>query len=67
MPNVTVDVKVRLVGPNEARYERRLLPVDAQREPADEKDPGEESKLYFVVPSRTSGPHPNNAQIYGSC
>ena len=64
MPNITVDVKVRLVGPNEFYYEQRLLPVESDHKPKDSEDEAPEPDLYFTIPSRSSGPHPHSRRFY---
>lgn len=64
MPNITVDVKVRLVGPNEFYYEQRLLPVESDHNPKDSEDEGPEPDLHFTIPSRSSGPHPHSGRFY---
>ena len=50
MPEVTVDINVRLVGPNEARYQFRLHP----RQPDKPEGAEDDSNLYYVIPSRTN-------------
>ena len=66
MPNITVDAKVRLIGPNEFYYEQTLLPVESEHEPADSEDETPEPDLHFVIPSRSSGPHPHSGTFYKS-
>ena len=54
MPEVTVNIRMHLVKPHEARYELRLLPIQPDNEP--ESSEGEPSlpELHYVVPSRTN-------------
>ncbi len=66
VPNVTVDVKVRFIGPNEFYYEHRLLPVAPEEEPIDSEQEDSEPDLFFVVPSRSNGPHPYGGRFYKS-
>ena len=64
MPNITVDIKVRFVGPNQFHYEQRLLPVESENDPANSEDETPEPDLHFVIPSRSSGPHPRSERFY---
>lgn len=64
MPNITVDVKVRLVGPNEFYYEQRLLPAESEQGTAESDDETPEPDLRFVIPSRSSGPYPRSGKFY---
>lgn len=54
MPEITVDIRIRVVRPNEAHYDLRLLPIqpDSQRE--DSEDNSSLPKLRYTVPSRTN-------------
>lgn len=64
MPNITVDVKVRFVGPNEFYYEQRLLPVESDHELASSEDETPGPDLRFVIPSRSNGPYPHSGRFY---
>lgn len=64
MPNITVDVQVRFVGPHEFFYEQRLLPVVAEEGATDSKEETREPDLRFVIPSRSNGPHPHGQRFY---
>lgn len=66
VPNITVDVKVRFVGPNEFYFEQRLLPIDSKEEPVVSGQENSEPDLHFVVPSRSNGPHPHGSRFYKS-
>ena len=50
MPEVTVDINVRIVGPNEVRYKFRLL----WEQPSKSDDSEDDSGFYYIMPSRTN-------------
>ena len=54
MPEVTVNIRMRVIRQNEAHYDLRLLPIrpDSQRE--EPEDNSSLPKLRYMVPSRTN-------------
>lgn len=51
MPEVTVDINVRIVGPNEARYKFQLHTEQPNRGSDDSED---DCGFYYIMPSRTN-------------
>lgn len=54
MPEVTVNIRMHLVKPHEARYELRLLPIQPDNEPEGPEVDSSLPGLHYMVPSRTN-------------